>query len=776
MVGAGYSRLSTLMSFILQNHRIPQCCGASTSPALADKIQYPNVFGTIPNDNQQAAAIADYAFRQGWKKIAVVNTDEDYGNALAATFSQLSRSFGVQVVARASIQLGISSEAAVDALYSVKQSGALVVVFFGFPEELKTVLEVAKVQGLYGEGFVWMASEANMDISTLYPTETRLFSGLLLFYPTEGQGQVYQEFLQYWRENRLNTPYEFLNMTNVEPTVYSGFSTSCVDLLIYGFDRLLKSNPAFDVIKLQNRELNQYAQVPYTFNFPELETPTGKVFLDSNGVREGDFNIFNVDKQGNISKVAKWSKLDGITFIKEITYPGGTTKKPLGGVDPFQVAEYVEIESSTGILGIILFALGMILNISFGWLIYRYRKSDDIKELNLPFAYLILTSISAAYVQLWAILGKPSDFSCIASVVIIPISFSFCYGLLLSKSNTIYNNFFGYSIKKPQYSELRLICYGSLWVIPVIVIALIWNIYDPPKPTVLEYADDKYYWTCSSASQTFQTGMLALMLLHTFLLILSHLVITLKIFGSSHDIKLPRFFSYSLVNVLIIGLLTLMITFSPTLSFRIRKLLQILTISYCLILNVGILFGYRLYMIINGTQPKSKENTAFKESYRARVTDIIVRDNESNLKDWKYLSKVWLKCSGLFSRIFQHDQVKYMVLSSDSSMIVFFDFIPKESDPVFLPSVATIAWSIWLMDKLEVTKVGDVSLLVKIEKQEYMIKFISEKALITWFDLLKNWKNLPELPNNLETPPNLPELNSIMIHSRADFVNKRDDN
>ena len=68
-IGASYSRLTTLASLVLNPFKIPMCCGSSTSPVLSNKVEYPNFFRTVPNDNQQATVFADTVRHFGWKKV-----------------------------------------------------------------------------------------------------------------------------------------------------------------------------------------------------------------------------------------------------------------------------------------------------------------------------------------------------------------------------------------------------------------------------------------------------------------------------------------------------------------------------------------------------------------------------------------------------------------------------------------------------------------------------------------------------------------------------------
>lgn len=746
VIGAGLSRLSILMSFILQQYQIPQCCGSSTSPALADKTQYPNLLSAIPNDNQQAVAMANYAVSQGWKKIAVVHTDEDYGNGLADKITQVARTVGLQIAIRTPLQLGLSKSAATESLNTIKETGAKVVIYFGFPAELKIVLSAAKTLGMYGDGYVWLASEANKIISVLFPTEMKLFTGMLVFYPTEGQGELYDQFLQNWKTNRLKTGYEFANKTNEEPSPFSTFSASCVDLLLYGFDRLVKSNSTFNVTLLRNRTLNQYMKIPQMFSL--TDTPTGKVILDENGVREGDYNIYNVDNEGGFPLVAKYSKIDGITFSKSIVYPGGTLKKPLGGVDPVEVAEYFQADSSTGSLSIALFVIGMILNLAVLGMSFVHKKHKVIKKSKLKLNLLVLLSFMLPFLQLLVIVVKPRKLSCVSNTLLIPVGFALAHGLLFSKGYQIYRSYYSYTAdEKSSISEWKMIAHGSLWVVPVLIIVFAWNLIDSPSPITVRYGIDKYYWSCASQSNSFQSSMETLLIAYLSILIIANLILCFKSSFKSFKVRELQLIALAIYNISAISIFTLLVMYSPSISFRIKGLILSVAIGYSLFFNIGALFGYNFYRIISN--PSSKMNwsaSMIKDLDKPKSVDIILQkadhQKEVPVKTWKYISKVWVRRNGILSRLFPNDQVKFMALSAEGSMIVFFDFIPNADDAVSFPAVASIGWSSLMIQKLQVEKRGSLALIVKIDGVEYLIKFISEKAMITWYDWLSNWKKI----------------------------------
>lgn len=51
----------------------------SSCPCLSDRLNFPNVFRTIPSDIYQARAMAQMAIRFRWTWMGAVIIDKDYG-------------------------------------------------------------------------------------------------------------------------------------------------------------------------------------------------------------------------------------------------------------------------------------------------------------------------------------------------------------------------------------------------------------------------------------------------------------------------------------------------------------------------------------------------------------------------------------------------------------------------------------------------------------------------------------------------------------------------
>jgi hypothetical protein len=145
-----------------------------------------------------------------------------------------------------------------------------------------------------------------------------------------------------------------------------------LDLLVYGTGRLLKSNSSYTVENLLAGKLNKMMKIPDTFRFPDLETPAGKIILDDNGDRKGDFAIMNFlpsepAKSIGVISNGKFTPAQENGVDVTILYPGGSNVRPKDRLDPTDIALFVKQGSTLGILALVFMFLGLF--ISFGSLI-----------------------------------------------------------------------------------------------------------------------------------------------------------------------------------------------------------------------------------------------------------------------------------------------------------------------------------------------------------------------------------------------------------------------
>ncbi|XP_032754184.1 vomeronasal type-2 receptor 1-like [Rattus rattus] len=158
IIGAGRSTMSIAVSRILGDYYIPQVGYASSSPILSDRIQFPNIFRTIPSDKFQSEAIVNLIRHFGWVWVGAIATDDDYGKHGVKSLRKKMELSNLCMAFSETIPKVYSNEKMQIAVNEVKKSTAKVIVLYATDIHLSPfVLEVVH-HNITDR--TWIASEA----------------------------------------------------------------------------------------------------------------------------------------------------------------------------------------------------------------------------------------------------------------------------------------------------------------------------------------------------------------------------------------------------------------------------------------------------------------------------------------------------------------------------------------------------------------------------------------------------------------------------------------
>ncbi|HBW47092.1 TPA: branched chain amino acid ABC transporter substrate-binding protein [bacterium] len=99
VIGHFNSGVSIPASAIYEKSGIIQLTPASTNPKLTQQ-GYKLIFRNLPNDDENGRQLADFAGRQGYKRIAIYFANNAYGKGLADVFEKRAKELGITVVDR----------------------------------------------------------------------------------------------------------------------------------------------------------------------------------------------------------------------------------------------------------------------------------------------------------------------------------------------------------------------------------------------------------------------------------------------------------------------------------------------------------------------------------------------------------------------------------------------------------------------------------------------------------------------------------------------------
>ena len=243
---SGYTTLSAYISNVGPNGPIPQCDGSSTSPSLSNKELFPTFFRTIPSDSAAGIALAGFVNSNNWAYVATVFTDDSYGSGLNSAFVTAARTLNITIATQQQLTFsanGITVDAAKIVSSNIKSLDARIILFFGYYNDLYTLLKEAKKAEIYGDGYAWISSDSMSSITSKYPNNLTDFTGLLYFFPKERTSNpVADGFDSYFIANRTSDVIKAqytnaypgdtsISAVKTTPASYVYFFASCVDAI-----------------------------------------------------------------------------------------------------------------------------------------------------------------------------------------------------------------------------------------------------------------------------------------------------------------------------------------------------------------------------------------------------------------------------------------------------------------------------------------------------------------------------------------------------------------
>jgi branched-chain amino acid transport system substrate-binding protein len=102
VIGHYQSSITIPVSLIYQHYGLLMVSATATATKVTSRDGMNLVFRNIPDDRQVASQLADFSLSQGYKRIIVVNEDNEFGSSLANAFENRAGHIGLNVVDRRS--------------------------------------------------------------------------------------------------------------------------------------------------------------------------------------------------------------------------------------------------------------------------------------------------------------------------------------------------------------------------------------------------------------------------------------------------------------------------------------------------------------------------------------------------------------------------------------------------------------------------------------------------------------------------------------------------
>ncbi|XP_043919536.1 taste receptor type 1 member 3 [Protopterus annectens] len=189
VVGPAQSTLALITARLLSFFLIPQISYAASSEKLSDKEDFPSFFRTIPSDKNQSAAMIEIVHHFHWNWVAVIGSDDDYGQQGIQMFASLASDASICIAHQGLIPVQASNTQTVDSkipdiLYNINKSQVNVIVLFSGDQAAMPLIKQFIKSGL--DKKIWVGSEGWVSsdlISSIPDVET---IGTVIGFVTKG--------------------------------------------------------------------------------------------------------------------------------------------------------------------------------------------------------------------------------------------------------------------------------------------------------------------------------------------------------------------------------------------------------------------------------------------------------------------------------------------------------------------------------------------------------------------------------------------------------------
>ena len=173
------------------------------------------------------------------------------------------------------------------------------------------------------------------------------------------------------------------------------------------------------------------------------------------------------------------------------------------------------------------------------------------------------------YFELLAMIGTPSPLNCVADAFILPLGFSFYYGLLYAKNYRIYkifNSSAGYQI----WNDYFVTFVGLMITVPSILVCIIWVSVSPPTLQLVNPSLGSYYYTCSSPNEKAQNAAVPTLLVINGIILVFNLYMAFLTRNVNSRYSETKLISLTIYNMVMTLIFTLSIIFTLSLSYNLR--------------------------------------------------------------------------------------------------------------------------------------------------------------------------------------------------------------
>lgn len=307
VVGAASSASSSAAVPIAVRNQVVQISPASTSPVFTERAQQGEFKGfwarTAPPDTFQSQALAQLAQQKGFKSIAILAINNDYGNGLVSAFIPAFKALGGDVVNEASPTFYDPNTSTFDSeVNQVFEPQPDAVLLVTYPETGSLILKSAQELGFLGEKTQLIATDGIKDanLAELVGKNVQgqfIVSGMLGTAPSAG-GPALEAFREKYRQ-----------AFNREPSVFDPNTWDATALLVLAAEAAQDTTgPAIQdqlpaIANAPGEEVTDVCEALSLLRAGKsinYQGASGTVDLNQQGDVTGSYDIWTIDDQGKI--------------------------------------------------------------------------------------------------------------------------------------------------------------------------------------------------------------------------------------------------------------------------------------------------------------------------------------------------------------------------------------------------------------------------------------------------------------------------------------------
>ncbi|XP_014902766.1 taste receptor type 1 member 3 [Poecilia latipinna] len=158
VIGPYTSEMVSVIGKLLGFFLMPQISYGATSDKFSDNLLYPSFFRTVPSDKWQVDAMVQLMSEFNWTWVAVIGSEEEYGQSGVQQFSKVAENKSVCVAYQGLIPVYTDPGPAVRTIINnIRTTEVKVVIVFALPESAAFFFEQVIQENLTG---VWIASSS----------------------------------------------------------------------------------------------------------------------------------------------------------------------------------------------------------------------------------------------------------------------------------------------------------------------------------------------------------------------------------------------------------------------------------------------------------------------------------------------------------------------------------------------------------------------------------------------------------------------------------------